>query len=810
MPASYTQLQAVFDQASRWMVILALDGTIVEVNQAFLQVSGLGRDTLLGKPLIDCPLWQEVPQQQAELRSALAHLPMPPSAPVHGQFPNVDHMHSPGSMGFSMGLLHNAMGEIQGILVTEADRGKSTAIELQLQAQVELDRELANLFRTFIQSPAEQLPRIIQQALQSLGELLQLDTCYVFEYTADVAFARMAYEWVRAGISPQKEQLQNLSSSFFPWSKEKIRGGETVCIPNIVDLPPEAAIDQKNWLQFGVRSLLLIPIISAEGQVLGSVGFAALRQPQSWTEQNIQALHFFAETVLNAMQRQQTASALQESEARLRLALSAANQGLYDAEIQTGKVIVNENYARMLGYDPQTFEESASQWAERLHPEERDSIVATYQAYVRGEIPEYAVEFRIRTANGDWKWMFSVGKIMAWDEKGMPQRMLGTHTDITALKQAEALKSELRILEDILESTLAGYWDWDISSQTVYLSPTWKRMLGYGIDELTEFDSWQHPIFPEDLSKVLENFEQHFQSRGQIPYCKEIRFRHKNGNTVWVICSGRVIDWDEQGNPLRMIGCHVDITRQKETEKQLQQLNQELRRSNQELEQFAYVTSHDLQEPLRAITAYTQLLLSEYGEKLSDPKAQKYTAFLLDGSQRMRMLIQDLLAYSRVGSLELKWVEVDCNELLAEILGNLQEAIASSQTQIYFEGLPTVRGDRTQFLQLFQNLLSNGIKFNLSGSPQIHIQAAQQTNLTHPNQVYWLFSVQDNGIGIKERYFERIFEIFRRLHTREQFPGTGIGLAICKRVVERHGGEIWAESDLGKGTTIYFTLLLES
>ncbi|ARV63323.1 histidine kinase [Nostocales cyanobacterium HT-58-2] len=251
---------------------------------------------------------------------------------------------------------------------------------------------------------------------------------------------------------------------------------------------------------------------------------------------------------------------------------------------------------------------------------------------------------------------------------------------------------------------------------------------------------------------------------------------------------------------------------------ELQKLNEELRNSNQQLEQFAYVASHDLQEPLRAVTGYTQLLEQEYQERL-DQSAQEYITEIVEGAKRMQQLIQDLLAYSRVGTRGKEFVLTDCNSVLTQALRNLQIAIAQSNAIITHDPLPTVMADKTQLLQLFQNLIGNALKFRREEPPQIHIGVfrgtgevgRENTSVSSPTSYTlleneFLFWIKDNGIGIKPQYLERIFEIFRRLHTRREFPGTGIGLAICKRIVERHSGHIWAESELGVGTTFYFTL----
>ena len=242
-----------------------------------------------------------------------------------------------------------------------------------------------------------------------------------------------------------------------------------------------------------------------------------------------------------------------------------------------------------------------------------------------------------------------------------------------------------------------------------------------------------------------------------------------------------------------------DITTKKEAEEQMQFKVEELSRSNEELERFAYIASHDLQEPLRMVVSFTQLLSRRYKGKL-DSNADEYIAFAVDGASRMQRLIQDLLLYSRVSTTGMKVSEISSEDALSEALLNLRGAIAASGAVVTHTELPSVAADRTQLIQLFQNLVGNAIKYQSSGIPRIHIAAID----VNPQRTE--FSVEDNGLGIEEKYFERIFGMFQRLHKREEFEGTGIGLAICKKIVERHGGTISVTSQLGRGSTFRFEL----
>jgi PAS domain S-box-containing protein len=241
-----------------------------------------------------------------------------------------------------------------------------------------------------------------------------------------------------------------------------------------------------------------------------------------------------------------------------------------------------------------------------------------------------------------------------------------------------------------------------------------------------------------------------------------------------------------------------DITDRKRAEKKLAAYAEELARSNRDLEQFAYAASHDLQEPLRLVASYCELLKRRHGGQLGQ-EGQEFVTYALEGTQRMQQLIDGLLEYARVGSRSQSLEPTDVNEVVRDVLANLELVLTETGARVTFDKLPTLPADRTQLVQLFQNLIANAVKFRAERPPRVVIQTLRRGEM-------WHFAVIDNGIGIDPRHAEKVFEIFRRLHSRQEYPGTGIGLALCKRIVERHGGQIWLKSQPGKGSAFHFTL----
>jgi len=376
--------------------------------------------------------------------------------------------------------------------------------------------------------------------------------------------------------------------------------------------------------------------------------------------------------------------------------------------------------------------------------------------------------------------------------------------DVTAHKQTQkALQSASLYSRSLLEASLDPLVTISAEGKITDVNEATTKVTGIARDQLVGTDFSSYFTEPE---KAREGYQQVFAQGFVTDY--PLTIRHQDGRLTDVLYNASVYK-DNHGNVLGVFAAARDITERNRAEAELArhrehleelvlQRTEDLARSNRDLEQFAYVASHDLQEPLRAVSGFVGLLRQRYQGKL-DEKADSYIGSAVDGVTRMQTLIGDLLSYSRVGTKGKAMEPTDTRRSVQDALTNLHASIGESGAVIQVDPLPTVQADAIQLTQLFQNLIANAIKFRSDRPPEIHVGARRE-------QDAWRFWVRDNGIGIEPQYAERIFMIFQRLHTRKTYPGTGIGLAICKRIVERHGGRIWVESQPGQGSTFYFTL----
>jgi len=383
--------------------------------------------------------------------------------------------------------------------------------------------------------------------------------------------------------------------------------------------------------------------------------------------------------------------------------------------------------------------------------------------------------------------------------------------DVTEQKRAEeSLRSASLYARNLIETSLDPLVTISADGKITDVNEATVKVTGVPREKLIGTDFSDYFTEPE---KAREGYRLVFNNGFVKDY--PLTIRHEHGHLTDVLYNASVYK-DARGNVLGVFAAARDVTMLKRTEAQLrlhrdkleelvkertfelETSNKQLARSNENLEQFAYVASHDLQEPLRIMSNYSQLLEKRYRDKL-DKDADDFIDFIVDAAKRMQKLITDLLEYSRVGRKDASMTEVDCNEILRKVTNILSTTIASEQAIVTHDNLPVLTAQETGLTQLFQNLLGNALKFRGKEPPAIHVSARLGKN-------EWVFAVRDNGIGIEQQYKERIFQIFQRLHSRGEYPGTGIGLSICKKIAENHGGRIWVESQPGNGATFWFTI----
>jgi len=424
----------------------------------------------------------------------------------------------------------------------------------------------------------------------------------------------------------------------------------------------------------------------------------------------------------------------------------------------------------------------------------RDSI----QQAAQGESIRYDVS--VRLASDQYITLdFTLAPV--FDREGQLEYLIPSGIDVTSRNNlTNQLIIQQRRQSNIINHVPGVVFEGTVSDNGVittdFFSPYIEKMLGYTLAEVRNDPLfWKKVILAEDWDNTVKQVNEIHE--GGKPRSTQYRCYAKDGHIVFVESHFGFLR-DEQNVLLGTVGVMMDVTDRRQAEDELAHYAQELRRSNEELEQFAYVASHDLQEPLRMVTSYLQLIEQRY-ETLLDADAKEFIRYAVDGSTRMKSLINDLLVYSRIQRNRAEYEPIEMEDVLHQALRNLQLVIEDSKAIITHDPLPEVKANRVQMLQLMQNLIDNGLKFRLERTPEIHIGVKLEPPL-------WHFCVKDNGIGIEEEYLERIFIIFQRLHARNEYPGTGIGLAICKKIVDKHGGQIYAQSTLGQGTEFHFTI----
>lgn len=584
-----------------------------------------------------------------------------------------------------------------------------------------------------------------------------------------------------------------------------------------------------------------------EGWILTMVNVNEIKQSQRMLTETQAELRQVNQR-LEGQVRDRTA-ALKSSEQLLQSITKAAPNAIYIYDLVSHRnVYANASLEKILGYseaEMQTMEDNII--PSLLHPDDVEKISAYHQGILDSDADDdymFSLEYRIQNAEGKWRYFYSQDVIFARSEAGKPTQILGTAIDIsdrkTALLQIQQSEARYRAL---YQRTPVMMHSVNPKGDLINVSNQWLSRLGYRKEDVIG-----KPISDFLCSTDGDSAEKDTSSPWLRPEgCRDLPYQLTcaSGEIIDVQLS-TVTEYNNQGKVDQMLSVMIDVTKRNKVELELiryrehleemvadrsneiKQANQRLEaealerqqtqtdlarythaleRSNASLEEFAYVVSHDLQEPLRAMTVFSQLLEQRYKDSLDD-KATGYLDNIVQGSVRMQALIDGILDFSRITHYQQDFSQVDLQAVLEELVDTLRVKLKEAQATITYAALPTVFADFNQISQVFQNLISNAIKFRGSDPLEIHISAQPLSDDERPvdNPKRWLIAVRDNGIGIPAEQQARIFTLFQRLHTREEREGYGIGLSICKKIIERHQGRIWVESAVGEGTTFYFTL----
>ncbi len=509
--------------------------------------------------------------------------------------------------------------------------------------------------------------------------------------------------------------------------------------------------------------------------------------------------HVIKGVVINFINIHDTKEAVQET-GKLNDFLSHiidTNPGIiyvYDL-VEKRNVFSSENIAKIGGYTEGEIKKFGSQLSDMLfHPDDIKRIEQHHEN-VKNLKDDEVLQLEYRVIHKTTKepiWVLSADKVNERNEKGEVVSILGVAQNISQLKDLQnLLKTSESRLQLAIKGNRAAIWEWsDINENKAWWSDEFYKLLEYNPDDLkTNFSSFVNLIHPEDIISFRGSLEEHVANRREFE--EQVRVKTKHHNYKWFRVNAKA-QINQEGKAEKIVGTLTDIDNKRQSEDKLKDLNVEL-------ERFAYLASHDLKEPLRTVTSFTKLFKEEYGDNFDDT-ARQYLTFIENASARMITLTNDLLQYSQLDNKSLNFQWIDLNELLKDILEDLQKRIEDNNAKITIATLPNVYCDKVQIRQLFQNLISNSLKYRKKKvEPQIQVGFEEKES-------EYYFYVKDNGIGINSKYHDKVFEVFKRLHSQEEYEGTGIGLANCKRIVDNHNGKIWLRSTFGKGSKFYFSL----
>jgi PAS domain S-box-containing protein len=492
---------------------------------------------------------------------------------------------------------------------------------------------------------------------------------------------------------------------------------------------------------------------------------------------------------------------LDETEHILTAVLNDTKSGYWCYNVEAKRVTFSSQFLTVLGYEQSALNNDLDTLSRLMLSDKWLKINAILQMEIMANTPSCYDDFILyRKKDGHFLSLPCKGEKVSYNDQESTlfifnHNIASVENTLPNQELIEALAQRNHRFQTSLNASKIGIWDWDIVDNVLLWDDMMYEIYGVSKEKFGgAYESWQAGVHPDDIEKGEQDI--HLALSGNKEFDTEFRIFWRDG-TVRHMKGMATVERNNEGQPLRMIGTNWDITKEKEAEYEKLRLRQ-LESRNEELEQFVYVASHDLNEPLITISSFTHRLQDEYSP-LFDKKGSKYLNFITSASEKLTALVYGLLDYSRIGS-DLKIEDINILQLVQGKVDGLAKIVQKKEAIIEFDSLPIIKGYKIELEILFHNLISNALKFTkLNNPPVIEIIAEKKND-------FWLFSISDNGIGIDDLHKKRIFFLFQKLHNHKEFNGTGIGLSQCKKIVEMHGGEIYFKSELGKGTTFYFTL----
>ncbi|WP_198673009.1 PAS domain-containing protein [Algoriphagus litoralis] len=664
--------------------------------------------------------------------------------------------------------------------------------ELELQKKTSLISAISHITQSFFET--EEWDKLLPSSLQLMGETAGVDRVYFFKNFNDPdtgkAYTQQIFEWTNGQVSSEIDNpdYQAISLEDYPITLNEILRGR----PFFINTKNSEGTLREILEEQNIKSIILMPIF-VNDFFYGFIGFDDCTSDRTWSEDEISFLASVTTNLSLAIDRKENLDKIREALDTRDSLVESIGDSFYAIDTNYRVTYWNNVVEKLTGIKRELI----------LGKNLWDFVEIVNEQFQSA----YEIVFREqRTMNFETydPW------VKAWLEVTVYPSTGGLSVIIRDISQRKSSERQIQEFNERFRLiSLASHdaiWDWNILTGEHYWGEGFNVLFGEDISGTHDnYDRWKDNIHPDDQDRIINLYLETLADPQKTFFEAEYRFVKKDGEVKYLLDKGTILR-DKSGKATRVVGAIQDITSRKSYEEslktlnsQLAQTNNKLETSNKELEQFAYVASHDLQEPLRMISSFLGLIQRKYSEVL-DEKGHQYIHFAVDGARRMKEIILDLLEFSRLGNTTGLKVQTKTQDLIQEVLILNGKLIKEKRAIIHVGSLPDILCHPSQIIQVFQNLISNGLKYQSTDNvPEVWIEGEQLGSECR-------FSVRDNGIGIDPEYHDRIFIIFQRLHLKEQFSGSGIGLSLCKKIIEFHGGKIWVESSLGAGSTFYFTL----